>query len=239
MRTLLVGGAVRDELLGRPSKDLDFCVEIPELIGQPADVGFAAMRDAIESEGFTIFQETPDKVTLRAKFPKGHTNEKLVGDFVLCRKDGPTKDGRRPEWVEVADIAADLARRDFTVNALAKNEDGSILDLHGGLRDLGSKTLRFVGNPEDRLREDALRAFRGVRFSITKGFSLDSAARSAIRGMHADQFEAVSTERIREELLRCFAHDTWRTLNTLSQFPVLLDLALDRGIWLKPTVEGV
>jgi tRNA nucleotidyltransferase (CCA-adding enzyme) len=237
MKMFLVGGAVRDGLLGRQSKDLDFSVEIPSMIGQPVAAGFDAMRDAVEAQGFTIFVESPEHLTLRAKFPKGHVNEKMVGDFVLCREDGPSSDGRHPEWVQVGDLAADLRRRDFTINALAMDEDGNIIDHHRGVEDLKSGALRFVGNPWDRLQEDALRAFRGFRFQITKGLVLDSAARSAIRSMEVDQFDAVSTERIREELTRCFAFDTSRTLLMLGEFPTLLRLALGRGLWLKPTLE--
>lgn len=220
-----VGGCVRDALLGIESKDIDFAVEAES---------FDAMLAAVEARCSKVFLVTPEFVTIRGLDP-------TIGavDFVLCRKDGPTKDGRRPEFVEAGTLLDDLARRDFTVNAIAETEDGTLIDPFGGRADLADRRLRFVGFPEDRLREDALRAFRGVRFQITKGFTLDSAARAAIRSMTADQFDAVSTERIREELLRCFAADTAASLRTLCvEFPNLMSLALDRGLWLKPTLEG-
>lgn len=238
MQTFLVGGAVRDQLLGLTKiKDLDFSVEIPDMIGRPADEGFAAMRAEVERRGFTIFVEDPEHVTLRAKFPKGHKNEKMIGDFVLCREDGPSSDGRHPDWVKVADLAADLARRDCTINALAKAEDGTIIDPHGGQADIEARLIRFVGNPEDRLREDALRAFRALRFSITKDFVLHPRTRWAIGSMEASDFDAVSTDRIREEMLKMFVKDTAASLTLFLQFPVMLNLALDRKIWLRPTTE--
>lgn len=238
MRVFLVGGAVRDSLLGLSSKDLDFSVEIPELIGQPADVGFTAMRDMIKAQGFTIFVESPEHLTLRAKFPKGHKDEGQTGDFVLCREDGPSSDGRRPDWVKVADLAADLARRDLTINALARDEEGVLIDPHGGREDLEAGLLRFVGSAEDRLAEDALRAFRALRFSVTKRFTLTDETVEALGAMHAEAFDAVSTDRMRDELHKMFATDTAAALVVLAQFPLLLEVALSRGLWLKPTTEA-
>lgn len=237
MKTFLVGGAVRDRLLGVSSKDLDFCVEIPDLIGQPAAVGFAAMRDMIEAQGFTIFVESPEHLTLRAKFPKGHKDEGMVGDFVLCREDGPSSDGRRPDFVRVADLAADLARRDLTINSLAIDENDVLIDHHGGREDLEAGILRFVGKAEDRLAEDALRAFRALRFSVTKRFTLADETVEALGHMHAEAFDAVSTDRMRDELHKMFATDTAAALVVLAQFPLLLEVALSRGLWLEPTTK--
>src|SRR5687768_11467708 len=107
IRFFRVGGCVRDELLGIESKDIDFAVE--------AD-SFEAMRDAVHARCSKVFLETPEFLTIRGLDPD-------IGavDFVLCRKDGPTKDGRRPEFVEPGTILDDLARRDFTVNADRKS----------------------------------------------------------------------------------------------------------------------
>lgn len=225
VRFFRVGGCVRDELLGIPSKDIDFAVEAPS---------FEDMLRAVEARCTKVFLVTPEFFTIRALDPE------LGGvDFVLCRKDGPSSDGRRPDFVEPGTIQDDLARRDFTVNAMAQDaDDGFLIDPFDGQVDLANNTLRFVGKAEDRLAEDALRAFRGIRFEVTKRFHLDFTARGAIDRMKPSQFDAVSTERIREELLRCFAADTHRTLNILRDFPVLFSLMLDRGIWLKPTVEA-
>lgn len=231
MKIRLVGGAVRDSLLGRSSKDLDFCVEIPEMIGQPVDVGFLAMREAIERDGFTVFVESPEHVTLRAKFPKGHVNEHMVGDFVLCRADGPSSDGRRPDWVKVADLAADLARRDFTVNSLAKDDDGTIIDHHGGQQDLADGILRFVGDPSDRIREDALRVMRAVRFSVTKGFTFAPETTEALAGPDVPELlAAISEERREQELKTMFSNaDTTTVLDVLAGLPADLRDAMFSG----------
>lgn len=226
-----VGGCVRDRLMGVESKDIDFSVEAPD---------FPTMLAAVEARCSKVFRDN-DGQPIGAKFftVRGLDPEFGAVDFVLCRKDGPSVDGRHPEFVEPGTIFDDLARRDFTVNAIAEDaETGNLIDPHRGAVDLRSRTLRFVGNPTDRLREDALRAFRGFRFQITKGLTLDSAAASAIRSLEPDQFSAVSTERIREELTKCFVTDTAQTLLMLGQFPTLLTLALDRGLWLKPTTES-
>lgn len=224
VRFFQVGGCVRDGLLGVKTKDIDFAVEAPS---------WDAMRDAVHECCSKVFLETPEFLTIRGLHP-------ILGavDFVLCRKDGPSSDGRRPDFVEPGTIFDDLARRDFTVNAMALDEDGDLIDPHNGVQDLNDRILRFVGDPHSRLSEDALRAFRGVRFEITKGFHLGAKDSMAINAMSAGDFDAVSTDRIRDELVRCFAHDTRETLFVLSQFPILLSVALDRGIWLKPTSEA-
>lgn len=238
-----VGGCVRDELLGLTPKDIDFAVEAPS---------FDDMIDALDDLGVERFLTTPEFFTARGRFAKkwgDNSGGPFVGeavDFVLCRKDGPTRDGRRPEFVEVGTILDDLARRDFTVNAMARKclnigwlqPLDTVIDPHNGTRDLADRVLRFVGDPSERLAEDALRAFRAVRFKITKNFAFVGSTIEAIRAMEAQDFAAVSTERIREELHRCFMFDTVRTLQVLANFPTLLDLALFRGIKFKPTLEA-
>lgn len=225
-----VGGCVRDSLMGIKPHDIDFAVEAPS---------FEDMLEAVERRCSKVFRDA-DGVPVGAEFFTLRGIDPNIGpvDFVWAREDGPSSDGRHPDWVKPGDIFADLARRDFACNAIAITDSGEIIDPHDGQHDIEHRTLRFVGTAEDRLREDALRAFRGVRFEITKGFHLDFNARAAIDRMTPDQFDAVSTERIREELLRCFAHDTAASLRCLRDFPVLFDLALDRGLWLMPTMKG-
>lgn len=225
-----IGGCVRDHLLGVESKDVDFVVIAPT---------FEAMEAAVRERCTKVFEDK-DGVPVGAQFHTLRGLDPVLGsvDFVWSREDGPSSDGRRPDWVRPAPLESDQRRRDFTINSMAMTDDGTLIDPFGGRSDLADRRLRFVGFAEDRLREDGLRAFRGVRFQITKGFTLDSAARAAIRAMTADQFDAVSTERIREELHRCFAKDTAASLRTLCvEFPNLMTLALDRGLWLKPTTE--
>lgn len=238
IRFFRVGGCVRDELLGVDTKDIDFAVEVnPSHDRDPEDNnithGWQIMRSAVHARCTKVFLETPEFLTIRGLDPH-------IGavDFVLCRKDGPSSDGRRPDSVEAGTLLDDLARRDFTVNAMARDEDGVLIDPHGGREDLESGRLRFVGDPEDRLAEDALRAFRGLRFSVTKRFTMTPETIHAIGAMHAEAFDAVSTDRIRDELHKMFAADTAASITILSHtFPLLLEVALSRGLWLKPTTE--
>lgn len=236
-----VGGSVRDSLLGLSSKDIDYAVE--------AD-SYESMRQAILDRGGEIFLETPDYLTIRAKVP-------FLGacDFVLCRKDGKYKDGRRPQNVTPGTIYDDLARRDFTVNAIARREsDGSIYDPFGGVDDLKNRWLKCVGNPRDRFQEDGLRLLRAIRFAITKDLSIDDDIDRWLRKKiwFRKLLKGVSTERIREELLKCFQHDTVLTLLFLTDFykdlgtfifcmnPVGGDDCTPGKpvLWLKPTLEG-
>lgn len=221
--TFRVGGCVRDALLGVPCKDIDFAVEAPS---------FEALTEAVTARVDRVFKVDANTFTVRGRDP-----EFGAVDFVLCRKDGPSSDGRHPDFVEAGDIWTDLARRDFTVNAMAFTPTGELLDPHDGQADLATRTLRFVGDAEQRLFEDALRAFRAVRFSIVKGFTLTPEAHDALRAMTVSDFDAVSTERIRDELVPAFGRDTRRAIEMLVALPALFDVTLERGVWFKPTME--
>jgi tRNA nucleotidyltransferase/poly(A) polymerase len=221
MKHYLVGGAVRDELLGVVSKDLDYSVEAES---------FDAMREWILGQGMEIFLDRPEFNIIRAR------NGKEVADYVMCRKEGPYSDGRHPDWVENGTIFDDLARRDFTVNAIAKDaETGEYIDPWGGQKDLEDGILRAVGSAKDRLREDPLRAFRALRFAVTKGFTISGELDNALR-LWLDM-GSVSTERIREEVGKMFRHDTVQSMLILSSYRRYLDLIVERGIWFKATVE--
>lgn len=222
-----VGGCVRDQFLGLPSKDIDYAVEAPS---------YDALRTAILDRGGEIFLETPQYLTIRAKVP-----QMGACDFVLCRKDGAYSDGRRPETVEVGTIEDDLARRDFTVNAMALTEVGELIDPYDGAKDLKAKLLRCVGSTEDRFTEDGLRMLRALRFSITKGFTVSWAIWACLesRAFFEPRLRGVSHERVREELGKCFLFDTNMTLRWLAEFKELREfLFYKQPLWLKPTLEG-
>lgn len=232
-----VGGCVRDEILGIPSKDIDFACE--------ADGGWDEMRQWLLDHGFTIFLETPEFLTIRAHFPKGQLfagqdMSRHTADFVLCRSDGTYSDGRRPDTVTPGTIFDDLRRRDFTVNAIAKGEGGTFIDPHDGIEDIATMTLRCVGNAEERITEDALRALRAIRFRITKGFRWDDELRRVMTSQWLPrQLGTISVERIREELFKCFKADTPMTLDILCHElpPEFRDAVFANGLWLRPTLE--
>lgn len=240
MRICLVGGATRDKLTGVPCKDFDFSVEIPELVGKPIDEGFAEMVTHLESEAFRIFLSTPEFVTVRAMFPVGHVNEGMVADFVLCRKDGPSSDGRRPDFVECGTLRDDLDRRDLRMNAIAEDIlTGEIIDPHNGRLDIERREINFVGIPEDRIREDGLRVMRAFRFVICKGFTLGKPTEIALNHPEsAEMLASVSTERKREELEKMFRADTLGSLNLISSLPAHTQEAMfPEGLRLSATMK--
>jgi tRNA nucleotidyltransferase (CCA-adding enzyme) len=222
----IVGGYVRDQLLGVKSKDIDFAVE--------AD-SYEAMKDAIRARGCDIKLEKPEYATVRAVDPK-HGGV----DFVLCRKDGYYSDGRRPDSVESGTLIDDLSRRDFTINAMAMEEDGTIIDYFNGQEHLKDGLIMTVGKPEERFNEDSLRILRALRFTITKCFIPHMCVAAALRDVDiVSKLSNVSEERVREELYKMFKFNTWRTLQYLQTFELVKNAIQDHfpNLWLKPTLE--
>lgn len=223
----LVGGAVRDKILGLKSKDMDYAVEAES---------YDAMKADIIARGGEIFLETPQYFTIRAKLPKLG-----AADFVLCRKDGAYSDGRRPDSVERGTIYDDLARRDFTMNAIAEDADtGEVIDPHNGRFDIENKLISCVGSAEVRFEEDALRMLRAIRFAITKDFQIDWNIYSILKEAEfANKLKNVSVERIREELIKCFKHNTPATLIMLRTFHNIEYVIFNNPkLILIPTIQG-
>ena len=235
IRLFEVGGSIRDELMGITEiPDRDFCAVAPS---------WPALLEWCHANMERVFLVTPEFFTVRGRMPNGDSI-----DVVMCRKDGSSSDGRHPDTVEAGTLLDDLARRDFTVNAMAREVDpatlepiGSIIDPFHGRQHLVSGILRCVGVTAMRFEEDGLRILRAARFSITKDLELCPDLEVNLRSGHWWIFagETVSAERIREELTKMFRHDTIRTMamffNRLpAEALTLLDTA---GIWLKPTME--
>jgi len=236
-----VGGCVRDSLLGIASKDIDFSVVAPVGVFATADSAFLAMEAQLAEQGFQIFESRREFLTIRARVPKGHALEArtTVADFVLARKDGPYTDGRRPDWVVPGTLLDDLARRDFTVNAIARAIDGTLIDPFDGQRDIKDRVISFVGNAETRIREDGLRILRAFRFEITKGFMMDSEAWDAVRSeFGAEMLGKQKVERVREELVKMFKADTLKSLSLLCDLPGHTRAAIFRdGLRLDATMK--
>jgi tRNA nucleotidyltransferase (CCA-adding enzyme) len=229
-----VGGCVRDDLMGIRSKDVDFVV-IAE--------SFDAMRADLIRRGFKIHVEKPEFVTIRAGVPEGDPLRARTrdADFVLARKDSTTSDGRRPDFVEAGTLMDDLARRDFTMNAIARTIGGDLVDPFGGVADIENRVLRFVGDPEDRIREDGLRVIRGFRFMVMKGVTPTPLTGAAMASdLAVEMLAKVSTERIRDEVDRMLAFDTRTTLDILSHAmrPEMLDVMFGGGLRLAATMKG-
>lgn len=220
----IVGGYLRDEMLGVRSKDLDFAVEAPS---------YEAMREDILAKDMIIYQERPEYLAIRGRHPK------FGGvDFTLCRKDGLYKDYRHPNTVEIGTIYDDLARRDFTVNAMARDESGLLIDPYGGVDDLHRNILRCVGSADARFGEDALRLLRAVRFHLVRGFALDpQIALSLMDTTILNGLKKIPVERAYEELKTCFEHDSYKTMQFLrSHWKLEQVIFKDLGLELSPRI---
>jgi tRNA nucleotidyltransferase/poly(A) polymerase len=237
-----VGGCIRDAILGIDSKDIDFTFVLDNL-DQTVEEGFVQMEAWMKERKYEIFLSTPDMFTIRAKFPKGDKNEGLVADFVMARKEtGYIKGTRRP-ILELGNVEDDLIRRDFTLNALAEDEDGNLIDLFGGVADLKLGLLRTPLDPKITMMDDPLRILRALRFSITKGFAIDLKIFDAIAQPEIlEKLEkTVSAERIRDEVFKMMKHDTVKTLELFrimeEIIPGFTSLVFGRGLWLEPTFK--
>jgi tRNA nucleotidyltransferase/poly(A) polymerase len=240
-----VGGCVRDEILGLKSKDIDY-VAVPndELLKDisSAHTMFGILEGYLKEEGFEIFLVTPDCFTIRAKFPKEHKYQG-VADFVMSRKEIGYVKGTRTPIVVPGTLYDDLERRDFTLNALAKDDDGSIIDYFDGLWALENRLLITPLDAHVTMLDDPLRLLRAFRFSITKGFTISPRVwETCLMDSVVDKLEkVVSQERIREEVLKMMKHDTLKSLELFEQVrnlnPRILKIMFGNGMWLKPTME--
>lgn len=235
-----VGGKVRDEILGLESKDVDY-VAVPkesliEEFPEAADL-FTVLVDYLKRERFEVFLVTADCYTVRAKFPNGHQYQG-VADFVMARKEVGYLPGTRTPIVKPGTLYDDLERRDFTLNALAKDADGKIIDYFNGWRDLEDGVLRTPLPCKVTFADDPLRILRAIRFCITKDLAMTAEMRVVIKEFdYSGMMRVVSAERIREELYKCFKHDTLGTIKILSTFPALMEYVFSKNLWLKPTME--
>lgn len=158
----------------------------------------------------------------------------------MARKEVGYIPGTRTPIVEPGNLYDDLLRRDFTVNALAKDPDtGEIIDYFGGLKDIKEKLLRTPLPPIITFDDDPLRILRGIRFSITKRLRVSEDMWQAMKAYdYFDKMPVVSEERIREELTKCFKYNSSLALGWLSELTDLRDYIFkNTNLWLKPTSE--
>ena len=182
-----VGGCVRDSLLGQAPHDWDLCTS------------------ATPEQVLDLFGETH---CIPTGLQHGTVTVKHGGELyeiTTFRTEGAYSDGRHPDHVAfVPDVKEDLARRDFTINAMAYNAEEGLIDPFGGQSDLAAGIVRAVGEPQRRFEEDALRILRLYRFAARFGFAIDPATGQAARAL-CRHLDCVSEERIAEELSRLLA----------------------------------
>jgi tRNA nucleotidyltransferase (CCA-adding enzyme) len=182
----LVGGCVRDMLLGREPKDWDVATN-----AKPEEIQKLFPESVYENQFGTVGVKT------ESEDPKLR-----VIEVTTYRIEGKYTDKRHPDEVKFAKtIAEDLSRRDFTVNALAMNVRGDVIDPFGGEDDLKNKVIQAVGKPEERFGEDALRLMRAVRFAVELDFTLEPSTRRAIEKL-AGELEIIAKERVQGELVK-------------------------------------
>lgn len=178
----MVGGCVRDILLGNLPKDYDITTSAkPEIT-------------------ISLFNKTIPTGLKHGTVTVLINNEPY--EVTTYRTEGKYIDNRRPSSVDfVTDIKEDLSRRDFTINALAYNEKVGLIDYFNGINDIKSKIIRCVGNADKRFKEDALRMLRAVRFSCQLNFDIEENTYAAIKSNYK-LIENISSERIRDELCK-------------------------------------
>lgn len=234
-----VGGKVRDGLLNIQSNDVDYTVVIdPEHRNEDPQEVFKKFSLQLSREGFKVFLETPEFYTIRARFPEDHKYSG-VADFVLARKETGYIEGTRCPIVIIGNLMDDLGRRDFTVNALAKSQEGVIVDYFNGMEHLEKKILVTPESPEISISDDPLRILRAFRFSTTLGFRLCETLVEAISNFEADKFSVISDERIRDEIGKIFKFNTFLAFDTFenlkgSNHQLYLEI-FNRDFWLYPT----
>ncbi len=178
----VVGGAVRDAMLGQSPDDWD--VTTNAMAEQTKECFDRHFDTGIKHGTITVLMD------------------KKPVEVTTYRIDGEYKDNRRPETVAfTADIKEDLKRRDFTINAMAYNEETELVDLYGGAEDLKNKIIRCVGDADKRFNEDALRIMRAIRFAARLGFEIEEETFESIK-KNRFLLKNISAERIQAELVK-------------------------------------
>lgn len=179
-----VGGCVRDSLLGRVPGDWDICTSAMPEETEDCFSDLRVIETGLKHGTVTVLLEN------------------VPYEITTFRRDGNYLDHRRPEQVDfVRNLQEDLARRDFTVNAMAAGTDGAVIDPFDGQADLEKRLLRCVGDPDKRFREDALRILRGLRFASQLGFSIEEQTAGAME-RNQELLSYVSGERIYTEFTK-------------------------------------
>lgn len=208
-----VGGCVRDSVLGRVPNDWDITTsakpaEVKDIFPRTIDTGIkhGTVTVMLDKEGFEV------------------TTYRIDGDY---------EDGRHPKEVTfTACLEEDLKRRDFTMNAMAYNEQDGLVDIFGGMQDIEQGVIRCVGDAQERFTEDALRMLRAVRFSAQLGYQIEEGTQNAIRKL-APNLKLISAERIQAELVKLVvsphpdylrtAYETGITKQILPEFDLCME----------------
>ncbi len=221
----LVGGCVRDLLMGLEPKDWDATTNAkPEEIQKTMEN--AGLETFYENTFGTVGVKIPTLKEVGTPTENVGADRKEVVEVTTYRKEVGYSDKRHPDRVMFTDdVQEDLARRDFTMNAIAMTGLGKTEDPFAGQEDIKSKTIKTVGNPEDRFNEDALRLMRAVRFSAQLGFKIEEKTREAIKN-NSQSLKAIANERIGDEFVKIIdakhAEQGIRDLQEMELLPFVL-----------------
>ena len=200
-----VGGSIRDLILNRPIHDIDIATsaypeEVKRLFPKTIDTGIKHGTVTVLNDGASY-------------------------EITTFRTESGYQDFRRPDHVTfVQNLAEDLKRRDFTINALAMNRTGEVIDLFNGLGDLQKHLIKAVGDPMKRFHEDALRMMRAVRFMSQLNFDLESQTKEAVSDLH-QLLSKISVERIRDEFVKMGTG-----INSRDAFKIFLQTKLSESV---------
>ena len=201
----VVGGCVRDSILGRVPNDWDITTDaLPEKVMEIfKGIGSTVVPTGIKHGTVTVIINNDSY------------------EITTYRIDGEYKDSRRPEEVIfTSKLKEDLARRDFTINAMAFNPKEGLKDYFNGRNDLNNKKIKTVGNPMERFNEDALRMLRAIRFSAQLSFNIEEETIEAIEKL-SDNIRNISVERIREEFNKIILSDNPKAIYDLYNYGLL------------------
>lgn len=214
--TYVVGGCVRDSIMGNVPHDWDICTPALacELLPMFEEKGYYVIPTGLKHGTITV-----------------HLNGNNY-EITTFRKDGSYLDCRHPDNVEfTSDLELDLERRDFTINAMAYNPEIGLIDIFGGFNDIKNKVIRCVENPKDRFNEDALRLMRAIRFACQLGFSIHPSIGWEIGYTDiCENLKHISAERINSEFCKMIVCDdfykrfVWNMRLFKTIFPELEDL---------------
>ena len=182
----VVGGCVRDSIIGREPHDWDICTPALacELLVEFEEKGYKVIPTGLQHGTITV-----------------HLNGNNY-EITTFRRDGEYSDGRHPDSVEfTSDLIYDLERRDFTINAMAYNPEKGLIDPYCGYEDIQDRRIRCVGNPDDRFQEDGLRILRALRFSLQLNFYIDWDTQSSMF-CNKRLIDNISAERINSEFMK-------------------------------------
>ena len=182
----VVGGCVRDSILGREPHDWDICTSMlpGKLLVEFEEKGYRVIPTGLQHGTITV-----------------HLNGSNY-EITTIRRDGEYSDVRHPDTVEfTSDLIYDLERRDFTINAMAYNPEEGLVDPFNGCRDIQNRIIRCVGNPDDRFQEDGLRILRALRFSVQLGFKIELLTKRAMID-NRSLLNKISFERINAEFVK-------------------------------------